>query len=105
MPDATPLAKAALRQLDADFAAEINPDKWVELQFNPETLKVTFSNQIVQPASGGDKAEPQGRQFVGAGTTKLSLQIWFDVNAPQAGGAPVDDVRQLTQKVAYYITP
>jgi hypothetical protein len=45
-------------------------------------------------------------QFVGAGTTKLSLQLWFDVSAP----LPLDqimakDVRKLTQKIAYFITP
>jgi hypothetical protein len=105
VPDPTPLAKAELRQLDADFAQEINPDKWVEFQFNPESLKVSFANQIAQPSGAGDQKGPQGRQFVGAGTTKLSVQIWFDVNAPLSEKNQVDDVRKLTEKVAYFITP
>jgi hypothetical protein len=47
-------------------------------------------------------------QFVGAGTTKLSLQLWFDLTGPLQGSesvGQVDDVRKLTQKVAYFITP
>ena len=31
-------------------------------------------------------AAPARRQFVGAGTTKLSIQLWFDVTAPTAAG-------------------
>lgn len=112
MPESQPLAKAQLRQLDADFKSEINPKKTVTVQFNPETLKVSFANQIAQPGGAGDKSGPTTQQFVGAGSTKLSVQLWFDVSAPlpeseqqNEDGKPVTDVRQLTQKVAYYITP
>ncbi|NTU86269.1 MAG: peptidoglycan-binding protein, partial [Chloroflexales bacterium] len=101
-----PLTKAELRQLDADFKQEINEEKWTKVQFNPETLKVSFANQIATPSGAGDQRGTPSRQFVGAGTTKLSVQLWFDVSAPQPQGQPaVDDVRKLTQKVAYYITP
>jgi len=31
--------------------------------------------------------------------------LWFDVNAPQPEGSNETDVRKLTQKVAYFITP
>jgi Contractile injection system tube protein len=104
---ATALAKAELRELDTDFANEINPDNTLVVQFNPETLKVTFANQIATPSGAGDQRGPAARQFVGAGTTKLTAQLWFDVTAPQTGppGAAADDVRKLTQKVAYFITP
>lgn len=102
----TPLTKAELRQMDANFEREINREKWVTVQFNPETLKVSFANQIATPSGAGDQRGTPSRQFVGAGTTKLSVQIWFDVSAPQPQGKPaVDDVRKLTQQVAYYITP
>jgi hypothetical protein len=111
MPDVPQLAKAELRQLDADFKNEINSDKWTKVQFNPETLKVSFANQIATPAGGGDQNGPQARQFVGAGTTKLVVTIYFDVTTeiPQ-GSLPqdlpdTDDVRKLTQRVAYFITP
>jgi len=112
MPESVRLEKAELRQLDADFNNEINPENWMKVQFNPETLKVSFANQIATPAGAGDQSGPPARQFVGAGTTKLSLQLWFDVSAPlpeseqvDAEGKPIDDVRKLTQKVAFYITP
>ena len=42
------LAKAELQELDAS-SNPINPDKTCQVQFNPETLKVTFANQLVQP--------------------------------------------------------
>src|SRR5215208_6900452 len=106
MPDSQKLEKAELRELDAAFTNEINTDKKCQVQFNPETLKVSFANQVATPAGAGDQTGTPARQFVGAGTTKLSLQLWFDVSAPKpAADASADDVRRLTQKVAYFITP
>ncbi len=103
MPEETELAKAELQELDAKFKNQINKDKAVKVQFNPETLKVSFQNQLQQPQGGGDQRGPQTQQFVGAGTTKLSLQLWFDVTALNAQGP--NDVRKLTQRVAYFIKP
>ena len=111
MPDVPQLAKAELRQLDADFKNTINEEKWTKVQFNPDSLKVSFANQIATPSGGGDQNGPQARQFVGAGTTKLAVTLYLDVTAdiPQ-GSLPqdlpdVDDVRKLTQRIAYFITP
>lgn len=105
MPEQANLARAELRQLDANFDQEIEPGTWCKVQFNPESMKVAFANQLVQPSGAGDQRGTPAQQFVGAGTTKLTLQLWFDVNSPQPEGGPVDDVRKLTQKVAYFITP
>src|ERR687884_514916 len=106
MPESVKLEKAELRQLDAEFRNEINPDKTCKVQFNPESLKVAFANQIQTPQGAGDQRGTPARQFVGAGTTKLSLQLWFDVTQPAADGQQQEtDVRKLTQKVAYFITP
>jgi hypothetical protein len=100
------LAKAELRQLDADFNAEINTDKATKVQFNPDSLKVSFANQIAQPSGSGDQNGPQARQFVGAGTTKLSVTLYFDVTAELPVDLPqANDVRKLTARVAYFITP
>src|SRR5919199_3986158 len=101
MPETQRLEKAELRQLDAQFQNEINSENWVTVQFNPESLKVSFSNQIATPSGAGDQRGPAARQFVGAGTTKLTAQLWFDVTAPQTTppGQAADDVRKLTQKV------
>jgi Contractile injection system tube protein len=103
VPEPTQLAKAQLQELDAQFKNQINTERAVTVQFNPETLKVSFSNQVQQPQGGGDQRGPQSQQFVGAGTTKLALQLWFDVSALEGGAT--NDVRRLTQKVAYFITP
>jgi hypothetical protein len=106
MPDVPQLAKAELRQLDADFKNEINKDKWTKVQFNPDSLKVSFANQVATPSGSGDQSGPQARQFVGAGTTKLAVTLSFDVTSEIPQELPqVDDVRQLTQRVAYFITP
>jgi len=106
MPEPAKLEKAELRQLDADFKNEINSENNAKVQFNPESLKVSFANQIQTPSGAGDQSGTPARQFVGAGTTKLSLQLWFDVTAPlPEGEESVDDVRKLTQKVAFFITP
>jgi hypothetical protein len=113
MPDSTKLAKAQLLELDEKFENPKPGGKSVSVQFNPETLKVSFTNQIQTPSGTGDQSGTPARQFVGAGTTKLTLQLWFDVTALTDGentirsddGELLDDVRKLTQKVVYFITP
>jgi hypothetical protein len=97
------LARAKMIELNQEFTAEKDGGESVEVQFNPESLKVTFANEIKQPEGGDQAAGNAGRQFVGAGTTKLALQLWFDVTAMEKD--PVDDVRRLTQKVIYFMTP
>lgn len=99
----TALTKAMLIELDEQFKLEKDGGRKVEVQFNPETLKVTFANQLVQPQGGDQAAGNGGRQFVGEGTTKLALQLWFDVTAMEKD--PVNDVRRLTQQVIYFMTP
>jgi hypothetical protein len=100
------LAKAELRELDAEMKNQINRDKWTKVQFNPDTLKVSYANQIKEPSGSGDQRGPQAQQFVGAGTTKLAVQLYFDVTQDLGQGLPdVIDVRKLTQRVAYFITP
>jgi hypothetical protein len=106
MPGSQKLEKAELRELDAEFKNEINTDKKCQVQFNPETLKVSFANQVATPSGAGDQKGTPARQFVGAGTTKLSLQLWFDVTAEFPPELKKEqDVRKLTAKVAYFITP
>jgi len=97
------LAKAKLIELNQQFTDEKSGGQQVEVQFKPESLKVTFANQLVQPQGGDQSAGNAGRQFVGAGTTKLALTLWFDVTAMDKD--PVDDVRRLTSKVVYFMTP
>src|SRR6476620_10533324 len=98
----TELAKARLIELEQDFKKEKSGGQKVSVQFNPETLKVTFANQLVQPQGGDQAAGNTGRQFVGAGTTKLALTLLFDVTAMTEDA--VDDVRRLTQNVFFIDT-
>ncbi|HEX8409380.1 MAG TPA: peptidoglycan-binding protein [Thermoanaerobaculia bacterium] len=105
MPDPMKVAKAELCELDAKFDKKINPDKATKVQFNPDSLKVAFANQIQQPQGGGDQSGSQAQQFVGAGSTKLTAMLWFDVTHSLGELPDVMDVRALTQRVAYFITP
>lgn len=109
MPESVKLVKAELHEIDL-AKPEDPPKQKVPVQFNPETLKVTFANQIQTPEGGGggggsgDQRGGAAQQFVGAGSTKLTLQLWFDVNAPQEGEELLD-VRKMTEKVTFFITP
>jgi hypothetical protein len=105
MPGSVKLEKAILQELKSDFKTPKNPENKVTVQFNPETLKVTYSNQISTPSSPANQGGTPAQQVVGAGTTKLSLQLWFDVTAEQSEQEKAKDVRKLTEKVVYFITP
>jgi Contractile injection system tube protein len=98
------LAKAELLELDANFNLKDGSDKATKVQFNPDSLKVSFSNQL-KAKEGNDQNGPQAIQFAGSGTTKLSVTLYFDVTAELPDGLPATtDVRKLTQRVAYFIT-
>lgn len=88
---------------DDDNIPEEVKDSQVNVQFNPETLKVNYANQL----SGGNSSGSSARQFVGSGTTKLSLDLWFDVTvqADNDSSNKIDDVRILTKKIIDFITP
>jgi hypothetical protein len=117
MPELLNVTHAELWELDEANPERTLPDSRVPVQFNPETLKLTYSNQLAPPNDprGGDtgattgastdKRGTSGIQFSGKGSTKLSLQLWFDVTALPTAETPTSDVRRLTQKVAHFITP
>ncbi|MCB9434495.1 MAG: peptidoglycan-binding protein [Ardenticatenaceae bacterium] len=74
--------------------------KAFDVQFNPESLKVNFANQ----KAGGDQPGGSPIQFVGSGTTKLALELFFDVTVPVSEGKKVvNDVRTLTADIAYFM--
>jgi hypothetical protein len=97
------LTKAKLIELKEDLTSELDGGKKIDVQFNPDSLKVTYANQVAQPDSGDQAAGTSGIQFVGAGTTKLALTLWFDVTSMTDN--PVDDVRRLTKDVIHFMTP
>jgi hypothetical protein len=104
---------AKLIELKDDLSDVMPGGKSLTVQFNPESLKLSYANQVKeQPnSSGGASAggnQSQGsaaRQFVGTGSTKLSVQLWFDVAAATSAPFIVDDVRRITAQVLYFIKP
>jgi hypothetical protein len=99
------IAKAQLIEINLSTGKAKSGGQTTSVQFNPDALKVTFANQIVPPPGAGDQNGSSAMQFVGAGTTKLSLTVWFDVTALEDGENTKNDVRELTAKIAYFITP
>jgi len=100
------LAKAKLFELDANNRPKAGATPQLEVQFNPETLKVAYQNQVNQPGQSSAGGAQASTQFVGRGTSKLNVQLWFDVTGelPAAETAQTD-VRQLTRKVIYFLQP
>ena len=100
MAETDNVIRAELRELKSDGT---ETGYRVPVQFNPETLKVSFSNQL---EAKGDQGGTSTTQYVGKGTTKLSVQLWFDVTGPERQGqTPAKDVRDLTKQVVFFITP
>jgi hypothetical protein len=73
----------------------VNGSHDVDVQFNPQTLRLTYANEN----KGGDQPGGSAKQFVGSGTTKLSVELLFDTS--QSG----TDVRWWTAKVGYFMQP
>jgi len=80
-----------------------------EVQFNPESLKLAYNST----KAGGDQSGGSAIQYVGQGTTKLTMDLVFDASRdPRIASDPdtgetssQPDVRNLTQQVIEYIRP
>ncbi|MDX6574783.1 MAG: hypothetical protein QOE96_736 [Blastocatellia bacterium] len=106
--------KAELWEVDPKNPETAIGDK-VKVQFNPETLRITYAGQIsppIPPSKGGDQgssraeAERPGHQSTGVGSTRLSVQLWFDVTSLMSTeDEGTADVRRLTDKVARFMRP
>lgn len=105
MPKPVTLTKAELVEMHPKLRVPAAGAVPVRVQFNPESLKVTYSNQLVTGEAQSAQKGTEALQFVGKGSTKLAVQLWFDVNHPDAGEAAPRNVRELTSQVAYFITP
>ncbi|HVG34280.1 MAG TPA: hypothetical protein VM911_14515 [Pyrinomonadaceae bacterium] len=91
------LKKAKLVEIKWDTnqanAEPVSGGKSVTVQFNPQSLRISFSNKN----QGGDQPGGSTRQFVGSGTTKLSVELLFDTTSDGK------DVRQYTQAIAFFV--
>jgi|SRR5579884_2084398 len=101
MPTSVPLAKATLQELQP--GTDKPGEKKIEVQFNPETLKLSYSIQTSSSGSEGS-SNTTPKQIISGNTTKLSMQLWFDVSAQADGAQAVDDVRLQTRDVVYFVT-
>ncbi len=105
MPKPSRLEKAQLVEMAADLTQEAPNAKRVNVQFNPETLKVTYANQVATSENKNAQTGTAAMQHVGKGATKLAAQLWFDITHPGVGDAKPRDVRELTGQVTFFITP
>ena len=102
MPESADVTRAILQEIRWDEGGTVRKTgRQLKVQFNPETLKLTFSNQI----AGGDATGGSAIQFSGRGTTKLSFDLWFDVTDPNidASFKDITDVRRITKQVADFM--
>jgi len=105
MPDPVNLAKAQLQELDVAMKPKADGKK-VTVQFNPETLKVSYTNPVGSANGRRDESDKSAAQTPASGTAKLAVQLWFDVTAPMpVGVSATDDVRKLTQDVVFFVLP
>jgi Contractile injection system tube protein len=105
MLDPIKLQKAELIELTSDFKTEKSGGKRVPVQFNPDSLKVSFANQIETPSGPGSQKGTAGALHIGSRTTKMALQLWFDVTRSEEPGQAAQNVRKLTEEVLYFIRP
>lgn len=82
-----------LQDYSTNFQRPDSGDYRVEVQFNPETLKLSLSNQN----SGGDQPAGSSTQFIGTGSSTMSVELLFDTTASGI------DVRQRTEAIAFFI--
>jgi hypothetical protein len=101
MPQPQTLAKAQFIETDSQGNVK-SGGQTVTAQFNPQTLKLNYSNQW----GSGNQAQGSSVQFVSTSTTKLTMELWFDVTRPlpTEPSAPNGDVRQLTKWITYFMT-
>lgn len=76
--------------------------KTVTVQFNPASLRVSYSNQV----QTNDQSDSSSIQHVGKGSAKMSLELIFDISMPLGDAkSPPSDVRKLTEEVGFFMKP
>src|SRR5512138_439345 len=102
MPKPLEPKKASLQEIWWDDKGKVKettpegrPTTPFSVQFNPETLRVGYSNQAI----GGDQPKGSPVQYVGRGTTTLSVELVFDSTVAEIGGKDETDVRAQVEQV------
>lgn len=93
------LEKARLVEIEwkKQGAAPKKNGKIVQVQFNPASLQVGYSNQV----QANSQTNGSAMQYVGKGDSKLALELIFDVSGTDS--THDRDVRRMTERVAYFM--
>lgn len=75
----------------------VSDQPYMTVQFNPSSLKVSYSNQVQTNGNNTSSAI----QSVGKGDSKLAVELLFDVSGADATDSR--DVRQMTRMVSYFL--
>ena len=89
------LEKAVLEEVSNDKISILVP-----IQFNPTSLRMQISNRT----EGGEQQGRQARQYVGTGSTTLSLELVYDT-ADQGTTQQPRSAFEYTSQLEYFITP
>lgn len=91
------VVKAKITEIkwDADQAQaeEVSGGKSFDVHFNPDSLKLSYSNK----STGGDQNGGSASQHLGSGSTSMNLELLFDTTGSG------QDVRELTDDVAFFL--
>lgn len=93
------LSKAVLEEIGSGRNAQAVGHR-VEVQFNPTSLRLQTTNR----SEGGEQAGRQARQYVGTGSTTLSLELVFDTADEGSTERPAS-VLERTAEVEYFVKP
>lgn len=99
MPEQVRLEKAKLVEVELRSGGEDGDVKGepVDVQFNPESLRLTTSNSIGKT----DVTGTAGMQFISSSSMKLDFDLWFDASVHPTA----NDVRVLAEALHELITP
>ena len=112
MPDTPKLAKAELMELNAKFTEVINTDKstipFNSIRIRSRSATPTRSSSLraveIRTAPRRINSSARDRPSLPSNCTSMSQARFPPVRCPE-GKADTNDVRVLTQRVAYFITP
>ncbi|MFQ6027666.1 MAG: hypothetical protein ACE5Q6_09260 [Dehalococcoidia bacterium] len=96
----TPRQLERAKLIEINWEGEtVNPNtkNQLEVQFNPASLKTSLANQV----QTNDNSTGSAMQYVGRGTSKLTVELIFDVSGENA--TDTRDVRKMTEKIANFM--
>lgn len=88
---------SAIKWSESGAVQEADKPYSMTVQFNPASLKVSYSNQVQTNGNNNNSA----MQYVGKGDSKLAVELIFDISG--VGGEQYRDVRQMTGQVAHFL--